>query len=125
RHHRPPALLVLSDPNPLGQGRCLAYVGAWIVGLTAFGLGPASDATDGEIARYFADHRVMSTIQSSLIHGVAGLALLMVLRAVKRSGRLTPVASAAGLTAVALSLGQWVLDVYGSLISTGSTTATL
>ena len=34
----------------------LTYVGAWVVGLTFFGVGPAADASDTEIARYFADH---------------------------------------------------------------------
>ena len=101
------------------------YVGAWVVGLTAFGVGPASNASDAEIARYFADHRAMSAIQSLLIHGVAALALFAVLVAVQRIGRSTRVARAAGLSAIGLSLVQCVLDVYRSVVSTGSTTATL
>ncbi len=103
----------------------LTYVGAWVVGLTAFGVGPASNASDTEIARYFADHQVMSTIQSLLIHGVAALALLGVLVAVERVGRSTRLAYRAGLTAIGLSLAQCALDVYRSVVSTGSTTATL
>jgi hypothetical protein len=108
-----------------GKVAGFTYVGAWVVGLTVFGVGPASDATDSEIARYFADHRAMSTVQSLLIHGVAALALLGVLAAVKRSGRSIRLAHTAGLVAVSLSLVQCVLDVYRSLISTGTTTATL
>ena len=103
----------------------LTYVGAWVVGLTAFGVGPASNASDTEIARYFADHRALSTIQSLLIHGVAAVALLGVLLAVQRAGRSTRMAYRAGFTAIGLSLVQCVLDVYRSLVSTGSATATL
>ncbi len=103
----------------------LTYVGAWVVGLTAFGVGPASNASDTEIARYFADHRAVSTVQSLLIHGVAAVALLGVLAAVQRVGRSTRMAYRAGLTAIGLSLVQCVLDVYRSVVSTGSTTATL
>src|SRR4051794_24427880 len=103
----------------------LGYVGAWVVGLTAFGVGPASDASDTDVARYFADHRVMSATQSLLIHGVAAVALLVVLTALKRTGRSTVVASTAGVTAAALSFLQCGLDLYRSFISTGTTTASL
>ena len=103
----------------------LTYVGAWVVGLTFFGVGPAADASDTEIARYFADHSAMSAMQSLLIHGVAALALLGVLVAVQRAGRSSRLAHRAGLAAVGLSLVQCVLDVYRSTVSTGSTTATL
>jgi hypothetical protein len=101
------------------------YVGAWVVGLTAFGVGPGTNAADAEIARYFADHRALSTAQSLLIHGVAALALLVVLRTAQRSGRSTALASVGGLAAVGLSLLQCGLDVYRSVLSTGSTTAGL
>ncbi len=45
--------------------------------------------------------------------------------AVQRAGRSTRLARAAGLTAIGLSLVQCVLDVYRSVVSTGSTTVTL
>ncbi len=67
----------------------------------------------------------MSTIQSLLIHGVAALALFGVLLAVQRAGRSTRMAYGAGLIAIGLSLVQCVLDMYRSVVSTGSTTATL
>ncbi|MGZ4724500.1 MAG: hypothetical protein ACXV8L_09845 [Ilumatobacteraceae bacterium] len=101
------------------------YVGAWVVGLTAFGVGPAADATDGEIARYFAGHRAVSAVQSLLIHGVAAAALLAVLIAAQHAGRSTRSAHNAGLIAVGLSMVQCVLDVWRSTVSTGSTTADL
>lgn len=103
----------------------VAYVGAWVVGLAAFGAGPAAEATDAEIARYFADHRIASTVQSLLIHGIAAIALLIVLVALRRRDRSTALVHAAGLTAVALSLVQCGLDVWRSLVSTGATTASL
>ena len=45
----------------------LAYVGAWVFGLTAFGAGPAANASDTEIARYFGSHELVSVGQSLLI----------------------------------------------------------
>jgi hypothetical protein len=101
------------------------YVGAWVVGLTAFGAGPAADASNSELARYFADHRAGSATQSLLIHGVAAVALLAVVAAIARSRTSTRVAQNAGLVAVALSLVQCGLDMWRSLVSTGATTATL
>jgi hypothetical protein len=101
------------------------YVGAWVVGLTAFGVGPAADATDAEIATYFADHRLMTTIQSLLVHGVAAGALLVVLLAVRRHVADARLAHAAGLTAVGLSLLQCALDVARSGFSHGQATVQL
>lgn len=112
-------------PRNVAKVAGFAYVGAWVVGLAAFGAGPAADATDAELTRYFADHRVMSAIQSLLVHGVAAVALLVVVAAVHRDGRSSRAGHAAGLAAVALSLVQCGLGVYRSVVSTGSTTATL
>jgi hypothetical protein len=103
----------------------ITYVGAWVVGLTAFGAGPAANASNAEVARYFADNRVVSAAQSLLIHGVAAVALYAVLVAATRTGVFSRRAQAAGLVAVGLSLAQCVLDLWRSLLSTGSTTTTL
>jgi hypothetical protein len=103
----------------------LTYVGAWVLGLVAFGFGPAADASDADIARYLADHRTMSTIQSLLIHGVAAVALLGVMIAVRSNGRLNRWAWRAALVAVGVSLVQCVLDVHRSALATGSTIADL
>src|SRR5947209_6463544 len=86
-------------PTPsLAKVAGIAYVGAWVVGLTAFGAGPAANASDSTIARYFADHRAASSAQSLLIHGVAAVALLVLLTAMRRAGRATRVAYAAGVS---------------------------
>lgn len=103
----------------------LVYVAAWGLGLAAFGSGPATTATDAEVAHYFAGHRMLTAGQATLIHGVAAFALLGVLVAVRRIGASSRTANAAGLTAVSLSLLQYGLDLWRSLWSTGSTTAAL
>jgi hypothetical protein len=119
----PPAPTRRPARRPRAAG--IAYVGAWVVGLTAFGVGPASDASDAEVARYFADHRTLTALQSLLIHGVAAMALLVVLGAVKRAGATTRIAHAAGVVGVGLSLTQLALDLWRSAFSTGSTTTAL
>jgi len=101
------------------------YLASWVIGLSAFGVGPGADATDLEVSQYFADHRVATSLQSLLIHGVAAVALLTVLVASKRARISGHLAHAAGLTAVALSLVQLSLDLWRSAISTGTTTTQL
>jgi hypothetical protein len=113
----------ISRRSPKAAG--LAYVGAWIVGLTAFGTGPGADATNADIARYFADHPVSTAAQSLLIHGAAAVALYVVLTAVARTRASTRTAHIAGVLGVALSLVQFALGLWRSLVSTGSTTSTL
>lgn len=103
----------------------VTYVAAWVLGLTAFGVGPGTDATAAEVADYFSDHRISTTIQSLLIHGVAAVALFGVLSAVRRTGMSTHTAHFAGVVGVALSLTQLALGAWRSLIATGSTTSTL
>jgi hypothetical protein len=103
----------------------LTYVGAWLVGLTAFGTGPAAGATDATVTRYVADHRLETAMQSLLIHGVAALALAAVLLAVARSQASTRTSVVAGAVGVGASLVQCGLGLWRSLVSAGSATATL
>jgi hypothetical protein len=103
----------------------VGYVGAWVVGLSAFGLGPAADATDAEVARYFDDHTVTSALQSTFIHGLAAVALVAVLVAVRRRAPLPRTAWVAGLAGATLSLMQWGLGMWRSLAASGSTTVDL
>ena len=102
-----------------------AYVGAWIVGLTAFGTGPGANATATEVAAWYADHRLTSVLQSISVHGVAALALLGVFVAAHRSVRSNRIALAAGMAAVALSIVQLGLGVGRSAWSTGTMTSDL
>lgn len=101
------------------------YAGAWVLGLTLFGAGPAADATSAEVAQYFADHRLATGMQGVLIHGIAAAALGFVLAAVARAGAVGWSSHVAGLAGVALSLTQCALDIWRSALSTGSTTTTL
>lgn len=103
----------------------VTYVVAWAVGLTAFGVGPGTGASATDVAGYFANHRISTAIQSFLIHGVAAAALLVVLAAVRRTQTSTRTAYVAGVTGVAVSLTQLVLDLWRSLIASDSTISTL
>lgn len=103
----------------------LGYVGAWVVGLSAFGLGPTTDATDAAVARYFNEHAVASSLQSTFIHGFAAVALVAVLVAVRRAAPLPRTAWLAGLTGVGLSLVQWALGLWRSLVASDSMTVQL
>lgn len=98
----------LTAPGAAG----LTYVGAWVAGLVAFPPGPAQDAPAAEVGRFYADHAGAATAQAVLVHGVAAVALLAVLLAVRARGRSTPLAHAAGVTGVALSLVQLALEVW-------------
>lgn len=101
------------------------YVGAWVVGLTAFGAGPGADATTAEVTAWYADHRLASALQSLSVHGVAAIALLGVLVAAHRSVRSNRVAHAAGVAGVVLSIVQLGLGLWRSAWSTGTMTADL
>jgi hypothetical protein len=101
------------------------YLGAWLLGLSAFGPGLAAGATDLEVAAHYADHRITTAVQSTLVHGVAAAALLMVLTTVTRRGAGTKVSHIAGVVGVGLSGVQLVLGLSRSLVATGSTTAAL
>jgi hypothetical protein len=103
----------------------VTYVAAWLVGLTAFGTGPGADATPAQVAEHFASHRVSTTVQSLLIHGLAAASLFVVLTVVRRAGATTRTAHVAGVVGVGLSLTQLALDAWRSLIATGSTTSTV
>ena len=102
-----------------------AYVAAWVVGLAAFGAGPAAGASTDEIAAWFADHRVTSALQAVLVHGVAAVALAAVLLVARRRAAVDRTTFAAGMTGVAASGVQLVLDLWRSLWSTGAATSTL
>jgi hypothetical protein len=90
-----------------------------VLGLVAFGAGPAADATQAEIAQYFTDHRVATAAQSFLIHGVAAAALAAVLVGVSRASRPGSVARTTGFVGVGLSVVQLVLDLWRSLFAHG------
>jgi hypothetical protein len=107
-------------PWPVAAGA--TYVGAWVVGLTAFVAAPTPAATDAEVAGFYAEHAIPTAVQSVLVHGVAAVALAGLLVGLARRRAVGRLANAAGSIAVALSVVQCVLGVWRSTIATGSTT---
>jgi hypothetical protein len=95
----------------------VVYVAAWVVGLAVQSSGPAVDARQSEVARHFRTHAAAAWVQSLLIHGVAGLALIVVAWALCRragsSGQYATgnVLRATGWAAAALSLVQMALGL--------------
>lgn len=90
------------------------YIGAWAIGLVAFASAPALDAPVAAVAEFYETHGVSSVLQAALVHLVAGLALLVVVSAMRNCGG-TRVAVRAGLVAVGLSLTQFGLEVLRGL----------
>jgi len=83
------------------------YVGAWIAGLSVAPAGPDIDAPAAEVAAHYAEHGVGTALQSLLIHGIAGAALIVLALSLgsRRSVR------AAGVAAGVVSLFQAVVGL--------------
>lgn len=89
------------------------YVGAWIAGLSVAPAGPDMDAPAAEIAAHYAEHGAGTALQSLLIHGLAGAALIVLALSLgsRRSMRV------AGVAAGVVSLFQ---AVVGLALSNGA-----
>jgi hypothetical protein len=89
-----------------------AYVAAWLGGLAVPVPAPGVGAPAGEIASSFAGEGGAVAARALLVHGVAAIALLLVVRALARTtGRTVLVA---GAVAVGLSLVQLVLELVAA-----------
>jgi hypothetical protein len=101
------------------------YVAAWVVGLFVAPGAPVATASAGEVQGYYADNGPAILFQSSLIHGVAGLALaaiaIMVPSATDASPGLRRAVRVFGVGAALVSLLQVVFAVFA--VSTASTAA--
>jgi hypothetical protein len=90
-----------------------AYVGAWLVGLALAPAAPAPDAAAADIARHYLDNGGAVLASSSLVHGVAGVAVGLfatsLAKTVRASGGLRRAVIGTGIAASALSLGQVVV----------------
>ena len=86
------------------------YVGAWLAGLALAPAAPAPDAPAAVIARFYADNAGAVLTSSSLVHGVAGLALAgfawTITKTTRVRGGLRRAVLGTGLAASALSLAQ-------------------
>jgi hypothetical protein len=83
------------------------YVAAWLAGLAVAPAAPAPDAAADTVAAFYAAHRGATTVQSLLVHALAGVALLVF----ARSLRAGPRATAAGVAAAVVSLAQAAMGV--------------
>lgn len=126
-HVEPTATVVDSvAARPSRRGATTAgfvYVGAWLVGLTAFPAGPALDAGGAEIERFSADHGGAVVVQGVVVHGLAAVALALVLVALQRRALTTRIGWMAGVAGIALSLLQVGLGVARGLAAAGAGSA--
>ncbi len=94
----------------------LVYVAAWLIGLALASAGPGAFDPAGEVHEYFVDHRSVALIQSLLIHGVAGLALIVLALALGRRFAGEAVATARTVTVVAATAAAVVSFVQVGLM---------
>ena len=123
------ALAVGAVDEPTRSGRsprvgALIYIGCWVVGLTMFPAGPALDEATGAVVDFYARHATASALQAGMVHGVAAVALLAVVLAMRSRG-VTGATVRAGVAAVALSLVQFVLEVVRAIEADGKNPTTI
>jgi hypothetical protein len=100
------------------------FVSAWLLGLFVAPSAPAPDAADATIAAHFADHPFATGLQSVLIHGIAGVALI-VLALTLRAGRGATLAGvAAGLTSLVQAAVGIATSAFLATHAAAATTAT-
>jgi hypothetical protein len=105
-----------------------AYVASWITGLVVAPATPAATASDAEINSYYAHSGSEILFQSTLIHGIAGLAIAVLAFLVPAAAASTPRAGfavrALGIGAALVSLTQVALAVVGVVTPATSDPAT-
>lgn len=102
----------------------LAYIGCWAIGLTMFPAAPALDEATGAVADFYARHAAASALQAGMVHGVAAIALLVVVLAMRSRG-VTGATVRAGVAAVVLSLVQFVVEVVRAIEAGGTNPTTV
>jgi hypothetical protein len=123
------------ETTPSGRRVSVAgavYVAAWVIGLVMGPAAPSATAPDAEIHSFYLDHGPATMVQSSLIHGLAGLALavlaLTVPTATHAASTLRRVIVCSGLAAAAVSLIQVAFAaaaVHSASSAAASTSAAL
>jgi hypothetical protein len=94
-----------------GRTAGVVYVAAWIVGLAVWSDNTTVSESGAKVVADYGSSEGPALAQSALTHGLAGLALLVVVLAVARRVPNPRGILAAGLGAVAISLTQFVLGV--------------
>jgi len=98
-------------------GACAVYVLAWIVGLAIAPSAPKPSASDAKVQAFFVHHHWVTTSQALLVHGVAGVALAVLVVTLARwldGGDADPTRRlfvSAGLAAALLSLIQVGMEI--------------
>jgi hypothetical protein len=96
---------------------CAVYVLAWIVGLAIAPSAPKPSASDAKVQAFFVHHHWVTTAQALLVHGVAGVALAVLVVSLARwldGGGTDPTRRLfvyAGLAAASLSLIQVGMEI--------------
>jgi hypothetical protein len=95
----------------------VAYTTTWAAGLTIWPTNLDVRASDATVLVTYAGHALRASAQATLVHGIAALALAVVVVALARAGRAAGssraarTVSVAGLAAAGVSLAQWVIDL--------------
>src|SRR3954471_5775650 len=76
------------------------FVSAWLAGLFVAPSAPDPDAPPAAVAAHFAAHQTATTVQSLLIHGVAGVALIVLALSLTVSRRARLAGAAAGVVSL-------------------------
>jgi hypothetical protein len=105
----------------------VAYTAAWAIGLGVWPSNPDVAATGSRVVTAYAGHRGVAMIQSLLVHGVAAVALAVVVLALGQAARrggaeqLSRTTVVAGVGAAAVSLLQCAigLALAGWVVPTG------
>ena len=111
--HAGPAARVGRRPGTAG----VAYTAAWVTGFAVWPINLDVRSTDAAVLAAYRGHAVQAATQATLVHGVAALALSVVVVALARAGRAgggtraSRVVLQAGLAAAGVSLIQWALDL--------------
>ena len=105
----------------------VAYVVAWVAGLAVWPSNLDVNASGSQVVAAYSGYQGAAMTQSLLVHGVAGVALAIVVLAIGRAARrrdagpLGPVMVVAGVGAAVVSLAQCALGLLlaGSAVPDG------
>jgi hypothetical protein len=120
-----PSTTPTTGPSRVPAAAGWTFVAVWIAGLTAFPAGPPIDAAAGEAAGFYADHGAATALQSVLVHGLAPIALVVVLFALPVTGAARQVLRAAGIAGVGLSFLQLGLGLGRSAVAGTASASTV
>jgi hypothetical protein len=122
----PVSITTSSTQSRAGRWAAIAagvYVGAWLVGLVIAPSAPSNNAPAARVHAYYLAHGAASMVQSLLVHGLAGIALVILAATTYRVFGKTA-ARTAGMAAAALSFVQVGLAVAATRNVAGTAATT-